>query len=353
MFANSVRYQETLTHYGTKPRTIMINKKGYVESHHFLLSIIGEAPYGIMAIDIRGSITIANNLVLKYLDLNMSIEDLLESDVIDIVGNLKELKEKISVCLREDRKKFNIHSLFYNNKYLTFKGRKISDGMIITISDITPIKESQYNALNSMLEGQEQERKRLAREIHDGIGPTLSTLKMNLANIEGDIEGVSHELAEKFRKSYEMIDEAANDIRSISHNLMPKVLSDFGLIEALDSLCEKIDKIRKVDVDFIHSGFDKRVDEVTELGLYRIAQELINNTLKHASAEKITLQLIKRDHHILMMYEDNGLGFKLDEISKGIGLMNIENRAKALGGEVMIDSQPDKGMTATIEIPIN
>jgi signal transduction histidine kinase len=225
--------------------------------------------------------------------------------------------------------------------------------MIVTIDDITSIKEAEYNALNSLLEGQEYERKRLAREIHDGIGPILSTLKMNLANIEGDVENLIPELREKFKKSYEMIDEASNDLRSISHNLMPKVLSDFGLVEALETFCEKINVTINLEIDFINTGLSERLDVVTELGLYRITQELVNNTLKHAKANKITIQLIKRENTIQLMYEDNGIGFDSIMASDGMGLFNIENRTKALAGRVTVDSQKNNGMTAIIEIPLS
>lgn len=331
----------------------MIFNRGFTVSHDFLLSVLGGAPYGIVAINLEGYITIANTQALILLDLKMKVNEIVEMEILEVVSELKELKESIEHCLVVSRKDFDIEEIHFRNKYLTCKGRMIPNGIIITITDITSIKDAEHDALNSMLEGQELERKRLAREIHDGIGPILSTVKMNLANIEDDIENLNHDLGEKFRKSYEMIDEAANDLRSISHNLLPKVLSDFGLVEALETLCEKIDKTKSVGVVFINSGLNKRLDEVTELGLYRISQELINNTLKHSESKKITLQLIKRDQNIQLMYEDDGQGFDPDKVSQGIGLLNIGNRVKALAGEVIIDSHPNKGMTATIEIPLN
>ena len=96
-----------------------------------------------------------------------------------------------------------------------------------------------------------------------------------------------------------------------------------------------------------------RLDQVYELGIYRICQELINNTLKHANANKSDLQLINSNHMLRIIYEDDGSGFSFSDIKKGLGLTNIENRVKALGGEWIIDSTPGKGMTATIEIPLN
>jgi signal transduction histidine kinase len=331
----------------------MIGNKGFTETNDFLLSVIGGAPYGIIAINLHGNITIANGQALTCLDMKMKVRDLVEMEILDVIDELHELKNKVEQCLVKGRKDFDLEEVYYHEKYLAFRGRKILDGMIISIADVTSVKASKYAALNSLLEGQEQERKRLASEIHDGIGPILSTVKMSLASIEGDVENINHELGEKFRKSYEMIDEAASDLRSISHNLMPKVISDFGLSEALETLCEKVNATKNLKVDFINSGLTQRLDETTELGLYRISQELINNTLKYAQAKKITIQLMLRDDTIQLMYEDDGKGFYPDAISKGIGLMNIENRTRALAGHLHIDSQPGRGMTAAIEVPIN
>jgi signal transduction histidine kinase len=225
--------------------------------------------------------------------------------------------------------------------------------MIITIADITNVKLTEFLSLNSMLEGQEMERKRLAREIHDGIGPQLSTLKMKLAGIESDLQKTSAETKDQFAKSYGLIDEVADDLRSISHNLLPKVLIDFGLTEALESLIDKIHGTKNIDISFISSIPKKRLHHVLELGIYRICQELTNNTLKHANAKKITLQLIQVDKLMRLTYEDDGVGFVRPDQSQGLGLMNIESRVKAFGGELNIDSVPGKGMTATMEIPIN
>ena len=331
----------------------MINTNDFTANHDFLLSLIAGVPYGIIAIDLQGYITIANTRSIKLLDLPYKVNDLVEQEILPVLNEVDELRTEIESCLKKGRRDFDIEELAHAGKYLNCRGRKILDGMIITMADITQIKESEYLALNALLEGQEQERKRLAREIHDGIGPTLSTLKMNLAHMEGDISGPEANLTEKFKKSYQMIDEVADDLRSISHNLMPKVLSDFGLVAALETLCEKIDATKSIKVVFIHNGIDKRLSEAVELGLYRISQELINNTLKYAEAKKINLQLLKRDGSLQLMYEDDGKGFYPDLISSGIGLTNIENRTKALAGEVILDSQPGRGMTATIEIPLN
>lgn len=323
------------------------------ENHDFLLSVIGSLPNGIIAIDLEGYVTIANTQAIKILELEISVNQLVEQEILNVLGEPEELRDTIHKCLAKGRRAFDLEEVCFKEKYLACRGRKIVDGMIITISDITSMKESEINSLNSMLQGQEQERKRLAQEIHDGVGPVLSTIKMSLANIESAFEGTNEKLGVQFRKSYQMIDEVANDIRSISHNLLPKVLIDFGLKDALQTICEKVEDARGLQVDFMNSGFEGRLEEATELGLYRVCQELINNTLKYAEASKITIQLIQRQGEIILMYEDDGKGFYPDAVSEGIGMMNIHHRIKAVAGEVIIDSQPGRGMTATINLPSN
>ncbi|MEQ9298440.1 MAG: sensor histidine kinase [Cyclobacteriaceae bacterium] len=325
-------------------------KKEADHSDDFLTTLTRAVPFGILVIDFEGKITFANRRALGYFDTDLGLSTIVGTPLPKIIGRFNELSLRVQKYLANGWKEFNIEGNIEHTTYLMFRGRKIKTGVVVTIQNITASKESKYAALSSLLEGQEQERKRLAREIHDGIGPTLSTLKMNLANIQRDIQGMDQNLNQKFQRSYQMIDDAADDLRTISHNLMPKVLSDFGLVEAIDSLCDKIDEAG-LRVEFISTGLEERLHKVSELGLYRITQELINNTLKYGAANKITVQLIKRDNGIRLMYEDDGKGFDLSSTSKGLGLMNIENRAKALAGGVILDSQPKQGMTAIVDIP--
>ncbi|MDW3197621.1 MAG: PAS domain-containing sensor histidine kinase [Cytophagales bacterium] len=330
----------------------MIQRQDFTETNDFLLSLIGSAPYGIIAIDLEGFVTIANTQAIECLGLKTSVQELVDMEILEVVQGMEELTNEIRKCLTKGRNDFDLEEVSYLDKYLTFRGRKILGGMVITIADITSVKLSEQEILHSLLQGQEQERRRLAQEIHDGIGPSLSTIKLNLANIESDLQQIDPSRLENFRASYQMIDEVANDLRSISHNLLPKVLLDFGLLEALDTLIERIRERKTIAIEFLNPAKDLNLSKTTELGLYRIIQELINNTLKYAEATKITLQLVKHESTVLLTYEDDGKGFDPHVARKGIGLFNIHNRTLALGGEDEIHSQPGRGMSATIEVPI-
>jgi len=331
----------------------MKKSKDFSTSSDLLFAVLDKTPFGIIALTKEGKIQWINMQSLNFLGIEKTDKEVINNPILEIIQHPIELHDLIKQKLLKKGKPFDLEGSYFNSRYLTFRGRIINEGMILTIADITTIKLSEFLSLNSMLEGQEMERKRLAREIHDGIGPLLSTLKMILANIEGDINNRDLYPKDKFTKSYELIDEVSNDLRSISHNLLPKVLLDFGLIEALETLSEKIQTTKNVDMVFLYTGSKERFDQVMELGIYRVCQELINNTIKHAKARKISMQLLNLGNLLRLIYEDDGVGFLPAKNTQGLGILNIENRIKAFGGEVNIDSLPGKGMTATIEIELN
>ncbi len=332
------------------------DKNDKTETSAFLVSVISSAPYGILAVNKKGEITIANYLAREYLELPYNIKELPGKNIHVCVDHIPKLQEIINKNLKTTRRQINIDAFQYSNKYLNIRGRTIHKGYIITIEDVTRMKEMEAVALNSMLEGQEQERKRIAKEIHDGLGPMLSTIKLHLESIRTDLQNSDQDiLLKKIKNTFKLIDDVAADMRSLSRRLLPKVLVDFGLSAALENLCQHVDESNKLKVNFYKSGFLKRFDDIIELGIYRIGQELIHNAIKHANATVINVQLIEHPGSIVLMIEDNGKGFDeqaRDPRNRGLGLINIESRAKALGGDFFIDSVEGKGVTATIEIPV-
>ena len=151
-----------------------------------------------------------------------------------------------------------------------------------------------------------------------------------------------------------MLDEASTELRNISHNIMPATLSKLGLEAALQNLIGKIAAHSNIQINFTTHGLENRIEEITEMSIYRIVLELINNIVKHAAAKKVTLQLIKYPTYINLVIEDNGVGFNFEKImeeKKGIGMGNIFSRVDYLKGTIEIDSLPGKGTTVIIEIP--
>lgn len=214
------------------------------------------------------------------------------------------------------------------------------------------LNRQQNELFNAISLAQEQERKRIAQDIHDSLGSVLSAAKLKLAEVkEGKPELYDDE---KFLSGINLIDEASAELRNISHNIMPATLSKLGLVPAIKNLTQRISSHKGLQVFFIAYDFEKRPDEQTEISIYRIVLELINNIVKHADATKATVQLIRHPDHINITVEDNGKGFDVSDTEdekSGIGLSSIAARVDYLKGKMDIDSKKGKGTTVIIDIP--
>ncbi len=204
----------------------------------------------------------------------------------------------------------------------------------------------------SLLEGQEEERRRLARELHDGIGQMLTGLKLHTEQLNGAA------FTEKQQRTYDelrrLLHETIESTRTVAHNLMPAVLSDFGLGAALRRLAEQTAKSSGVAVDF--SGPEKlRLPAPVETGLYRIAQEALHNAIKHASATRISLDLARKNGSVTLTVADNGRGFdarKNQGRTRGSGLGNLRTRAELLDGSLRISSETGRGTRVLVKLPV-
>lgn len=212
------------------------------------------------------------------------------------------------------------------------------------------MREKQIERMTALMEGQEKERTRVARELHDSIGTLLATLKHHFQLIETQI-GKNDE---KYQRAHTLLDKASAEVRRISHNIASNVLSKFGLVAALQDLAEEITSAEKTEVKVFATGLEERLDNSVEIHLFRVVQELVSNALKHAKATVITIQFTMHDNELNLMVEDNGVGFdaRKVELSDGMGMENLKARIKHLKGEIDIDSNPGKGTTVIVNVPI-
>ncbi|UII33680.1 sensor histidine kinase [Fulvivirga ulvae] len=209
----------------------------------------------------------------------------------------------------------------------------------------------QKQLLLTTIDSQEKERKRIASDLHDGVGAMLSAAKLNLNMLKsGAIP--KEELTEALGETKDMIDETIETVRRISKDLLPSSLDVFGLSKAVEELCEKLDN-PKTRVRYEASGEEVALAKQQELLIYRMIQELINNALKHAEASLIRVNINWQESLTVTVYDD-GVGFNVDEIradiKRGVGLYSIENRAGLIGGSVVFKSQPGEGTTVNIYI---
>lgn len=209
------------------------------------------------------------------------------------------------------------------------------------------------NHLRAVVEAQEQERKRIAKDLHDGVGQSLTGVRLGLNAFK-----VNSELSEanklKINDLTTVVDQTIQEVRTLSHQMMPRILQEDGLIPALSDMLEKSFRFSPIQYEFEHYGISDRFREGVEIGLYRISQELVNNIIKHSGANRVSVQLFKNGKYLVLLVEDNGKGFEMNELEKsGIGLMNITSRVETIQGEFNLSPSPQSGTLATIRIPID
>lgn len=210
--------------------------------------------------------------------------------------------------------------------------------------------EKQNTILDSMLKGEENERSRVAKDLHDGVGSLLSGVKLSLSSMQGNLI-VNPNHASLFDRSLRQLDDAIREMRRVAHNMMPEALIQKGLLSAITSLCAGIEESGGPKIHFEHHGIEGRLPSSYEIILYRLVQELANNTLKHAQAQQIVIQLSIHDQLLTLEYEDDGRGFdpQLWEKSTGIGFYTMKSRVEYLRGKVHLQSRLQHGTSFLIE----
>lgn len=213
----------------------------------------------------------------------------------------------------------------------------------------------QTEKTSAIVEAEERERIRLAKELHDGVGPMLSIAKFQLENAMSQTKFNSIEQESLFQNTNTMIDDAAREIRTVSHDLMPNALLMQGLVSAVRDFVNRLSLTGKVKVSLDVANLDERLPQLTETVLYRVLQELVGNIIRHSEATNVQIQLIRNENELTMMIEDDGKGFDTTKMAdfKGIGLKNIISRIDFLNGKVNFDSSPNSGTTVIVEIPLS
>ena len=210
------------------------------------------------------------------------------------------------------------------------------------------MKQNENDAIESMIIGQEEERKRIAGDLHDSLGSKLSTLKRQIENLS--LENPT--LSENISTALTLADDSYHDVRNIAHNINSGVLMDKGLMPALKHITQNIAAANNISIELIATDLKGRLPNHLEIQLFRIIQELIANVVKHASANEIIIQITNFEDNLNIIVEDNGIGFNLTDVKLGMGLKNIEKRLIKINGEYNIDSSPQSGTTFILNIPI-
>lgn len=236
-----------------------------------------------------------------------------------------------------------IFFLFRNYKYR--QAGKLHN-IIISLNE----KKSRASSEAELLE-----RKRIGRDLHDGLGQILSVTRLNISAINQRNDMSKERQAELIEAAISSIDNAFEELRQISHNLAPSVLTQIGLEGAINELVARVNKSMKIKAEFESYGIRDNLDQLIQNTLYRAVQELVNNVIKHAGAQHVSIQLVQSDHDINLMVEDDGNGFDLNsnlsELTSG-GINNLKSRVENFHGTLFIDSTPKRGTIVTVTIPL-
>jgi signal transduction histidine kinase len=215
-------------------------------------------------------------------------------------------------------------------------------------------QEKETEVLSAIVKTEENERMRFAKELHDGLGPLLSSIKMSVSTIKKQMGNDSD--LRIIENADKLIDESIITIKEISNNISPHILNNFGLFKALHSFVTKIQSSHNINIVFNSNLDDRRYSYNIEVVFYRVICELITNSLKHASAKRITIDLFEDKDELILEYIDDGIGFspeKIEMTSQGMGLANLKSRINSLNGSSQIISRKGKGVCFTIKVKIN
>lgn len=242
--------------------------------------------------------------------------------------------------------RFYTHKI-HTEKIINQQKDEINSAKIKELEDSIKIK-----SMTSMIEGQEQERERISKDLHDSLGGLLSAVKLQFdrINIKDHLESDK----EKYKEATKLLDHAIEEVRSISGNLQPVALKNLGLIPAIKDLVNKYHGSHFPEITFQYYDMPDKIDNMLALSIYRIIQELVNNTVKHAQASEILIQLNGEIGQIILQYEDDGTGFVIDENLKyGMGLQNLHSRVNFVKGNISFETKPGDGVSVMIKIPLD
>ena len=237
-------------------------------------------------------------------------------------------------------------TLLVHSQYRRYKLKK--EGQLQT-----EILKQQQIAVRAVMEAEENERQRIAKDLHDGVGQMMSAAKMNLSAFESDIAFANNEQKQSLEKIIRLVDESCKEVRTVSHIMMPNALLKNNLAVAIRDFVDKLSsKTLQVHVS-IH-GLDERFDSNVETVLYRIIQECVSNAIQHAGATTLDISIIRDKDGISGTIEDNGRGFDISDKDnfEGIGLRNIITRIEYLKGTVDFDSAPGRGTVVALHVPL-
>lgn len=367
-FDNKKQMSDTYLNLGN----LMLMQKKYNEAKNYLFHSVSladstgykQGKYGaFLLLSDLFKATNENEKALSSLQKAYAIKDSIinentESKIVELETLYQSEKKEQKLKLQKaeiTRKNYLLWGLIAGGALLILSGftfyrkRQIAHKMNLQAE----VMRQQDLATKAIINAEENERKRIAADLHDGVGQMMSAAKMNLSAFENELLFKDEEQKISFDKLIGLVDESCKEIRSVSHQMMPNALLKCGLASAVKEFIDKIDT-RIIKINLYTEGLNERLDSNVETVLYRVIQECVNNVIKHSGGSKLDISLIKDTDGIAATVEDDGRGFDSTEKQhfEGIGLKNITSRIEFLKGTVDFDSAPGKGTLIAIHVPL-
>lgn len=342
-------------------KKLQVANEALEESEKQFRTLFNNTSDDIFVIDFDGRFLEVNNSACE--NLGYSREEMLKKRFSDIKTpafvntvrtNLEIIREKGIYQYESEHlaRDGSVIPVEIKSRKIRFKGR---DVILTTARDITERKKTEQKIITTIIETEEKERKRFAADLHDVLAPILTTIKLFTDLLKkGDPKKISYE--EVVTNIDELVDQAIITTKEISNNIRPNVLQDFGLATAIRDFCTYINKTRSVKINLITTNYSITKRGIEETILYQTLKELINNTLKHAQCQTITIDLKSYKDQIILYYRDDGIGFDYEKAIKeksGLGLSNIFNKIKTIKGNIDINSSPGNGMFVLITVKVS
>ena len=329
------------------------------QSEYNFRTLFNNSSDEMLVSDMQGNIIEMNEMACETLEYTR--EELLEMNILDLKP------AKFGQKFLENRNQLvRSGSLIFDSEYITKTGNLIpveinsrlldfnQQSVVLSISrNLKMRNELERKVLSAVIQTEERERERFSKDMHDGLGPMLSTVKLYVGEL-ADAHTSEEEKASYIKQVNEIIDEAVSSTREISNNLMPRVIHEYGVVKAIQAFCNKINLTNRIKIEFNSVGVDQTMDKNIQLILFRVISELINNTIKHAKATLISINIEANEGKIRVEFKDNGIGFNTEKIMSdkkiGIGLKSIISRIKSINGRCQFSSEVGQGFKIIIEI---
>lgn len=352
-------------------------KDALKESERKFRNLIHELPIGVIVQDNQGK-TILCNDAFAGLFLRTK-EELIGKSILDIVIDpihengtryreedrptykairTKEMAKDIVMGVYRPKRNDRVWIIVNADPFFDENDEIVQ--IIFTVKDITQRKRMEEEELyrqvshqkqltQATIDGQEKERREIGKELHDNIGQQLTTIKLFLDFAKTSADEATLEMVNMALKG---VSDVINEVRAMSHSLVPHTLKDLGLVDSINELIESLKRTQSLEIQFQHKGFDESsLPENQKMSLFRIIQEQLNNVIKHAGGKKVSIKLYGKASEILLEIRDDGNGFDIKKIRRGLGFINICNRAELFNGKAEIHSRPGQGCHLMVSFP--